>query len=62
MPEDRPRLSSWQDHSRKRSSDERDRRTDGSRHSPLSKKSRFSSWARKKADGIDVDGDDGSSR
>ena len=56
------RCSSRQDQSRKRSSDERDRRMDGSRHSPLSKKSRFSSWARKKADGIDVDGDDGSSR
>ena len=56
------RCSSRQDHSRKRSSDERDRRTDGRRHSLLSKKSRFSSWARKKARGIDVDEDDGSSR
>ena len=62
MPEDRPRLSSWQDHSRKRSSDESDRRMVGSRHLPLSKKSRFSSWARKKAGGTDVDEDDGSSR
>ena len=44
------RCSSRQDHSRKRFSDERDRRMDGRRHSPLSKKSRFSSWARKKAD------------
>ena len=56
------RCSSRQDHSRKRSSDERDRRMDGRRHSPLSKKSRFSSWVRKKAHGIDVDEDDGSSR
>ena len=56
------RCSSRQDHSRKRSSDERDRRMDGRRHSLLSKKSRFSSWARKKARGIDVDEDDGSSR
>ena len=39
MPEDRPRLSSRQDHSRKRSSDERDRWMDDRRHSPLSKKS-----------------------
>ena len=62
MPEDRPRLSSWQDHSRKRSSDESDRRMVGSRHLPLSKKSRFSSLARKKAGGTDVDEDDGSSR
>ena len=62
MTEDRPRLSSWQDRSRKRSSDESDRRMVGSRHSPLSKKSRFSSWARKKAGGTDVDEDDGSSR
>ena len=52
------RCSSRQDHSRRRFSDERDRRMDGRRHSPLSKKSRFSSWARKKADGIDVDEDD----
>ena len=56
------RCSSRQDHSRKRSSDERDRRTDGRRHSLLSKKSRFSSWARKKADGMNVDENDGSSR
>ena len=62
MPEDRPRLSSWQDHSRKRSSDESDRRMVGSRHLPLSKKSRFSSWARKKAGGTDVDEGDGYSR
>ena len=62
MPEDRPRLSSRQDHSRKRPSDERDRQMDGKRHSLLSKKSRFSSWARKKAGGTDVDEDDGSSR
>ena len=62
LPEDRPRLLSRQDHSRKRSSVERDRRVDGSRHSPLSKKSRFSSWARKKADGMDVDENGGSSR
>ena len=55
MPEDRPKCSSRQDHSRRRSSVERDRRMDGRRHSPLSKKSRFSSWARKKADGMDVD-------
>ena len=34
---------------------------DGKRHSLLSKKSRFSSWARKKAGGIDVDEDGGSS-
>ena len=61
-PEDRPRFSSRQDHSRKRSSVERDRRIDGRRHSPLSKKSRFSSWARKKADGMDVDEHGGSSR
>ena len=47
MPEDRPRLSSRQDHSRKRFSDERDRRMDGRRRPPLSKKSRYSSWARK---------------
>ena len=56
------RCSNRQDHSRKRSSDQRDRRMDGRRHSPLAKKSRFSSWARKKADGIDVDDDGGSSR
>ena len=55
------RCSSRQDHSRKRSSVERDRRMDGRRHSPLSKKSRFSSWARKKADGMDVDENGGSS-
>ena len=61
-PEDRPRLLSRQDHSRKRSSVERDIRMDGSRHSPLSKKSRFSSWARKKSDGMDVDENGGSSR
>ena len=47
MPEDRPRFSSRQDHSRKRSSDERDRRVDGRRRSPLSNKSRYSSLARK---------------
>ena len=62
MPEDRPRFSSQQDHSRKLSSVERDRRMDGRRHSPLSKKSRFSSWARKKADGMDVYENGGSSR
>ena len=62
MPEERPRLSSRQDHSRKRSSIERDRWMDDRRHSPLSKKSRFSSWARKKADGMNVDENDGSSR
>ena len=62
MPEDRPRFSSRQDHSRKRSSVERDRRMDGRRHSSLSKKSRFSSWVRKKADGKDVDENGGSSR
>ena len=62
MPEDRPRLSTWEDHSRKRSSDESDRRMVGSRHSPLSKKSQFSSWSRKKAGGTDVDEYDGSSR
>ena len=62
MPEDRPRLSSRQDHSRKRSSVERDSWMDDRRHSPLSKKSRFSSWARKKADGMNVDENDGSSR
>ena len=55
------RCSSRQDHSRKRPSDERDRQMDGKRHSLLSKKSRFSSWARKKAGGIDVDEDGGSS-
>ena len=55
------RCSSRQDHSRKRPSDERDRQMDGKRHSLLSKKSRFSSWARKKANGIDVDEDGGSS-
>ena len=55
------RCSSRQDHSRKRPSDERDRQMDGKRHSLLSKKSRFSSWERKKAGGIDVDEDGGSS-
>ena len=55
------RCSSRQDHSRKRPSDERDRQMDGKRHSLLSKKSRFSSWARKKTGGIDVDEDGGSS-
>ena len=47
MPEDRQRFSSRRDHSPKRSSLERDRRMDGRRCSPLSKKSRYSSWARK---------------
>ena len=47
MPEDRQRFSSRRDHSPKRSSSERDRRMDGRRRSPLSKKSRYSSWARK---------------
>ena len=47
MPEDRQRFSSRRDHSPKRSSLERDRRMDGRRRSPLSKKSRYSSWARK---------------
>ena len=39
MPEDRQRFSSRRDHSPKRSSVERDRRMDGRRRSPLSKKS-----------------------
>ena len=47
MPEDRQRFSSRRDHSPKRSSLERNRRMDGRRRSPLSKKSRYSSWARK---------------
>ena len=47
MPEDRPRFSSRRDYSLKRSSDERNRCIDGRRRSPLSKKSRYSSWARK---------------
>ena len=47
MPEDRQRFSSWRDHSPKRSSLERDRRMDGRRRSPLSKRSRYSSWATK---------------
>ena len=47
MTEDRPRLSSRRDQSTKRSSLERDRRMDGRRPPPLSKKSRYSSWARK---------------
>ena len=41
------RCSSRRDHSTKRSSLERDRRMDGRRRPPLSKKSRYSSWARK---------------
>ena len=41
------RCSSRRDHSIKRSSLERDRRMDGRRRPPLSKKSRYSSWARK---------------
>ena len=51
VPEDRSRFSSRREQSPKQSSVERDRRMDGRRHSPLSKKSRFSSWARKKAGG-----------
>ena len=47
MTEDRPRLSSRRDQSTKRSSLERDRQMDGRRPPPLSKKSRYSSWARK---------------
>ena len=47
IPEDRQRFSSRRDHSPKRSSLERDRRMDGRRRLPLSKKSRYSSWARK---------------
>ena len=47
MPEDRQQFSSRRDHSPKRSSLERDIRMDGRRHSPLSKKCRYSSWARK---------------
>ena len=62
MPEDRPRFSSWRDHSTKRSSDERNRQMDGRRRLPLSKKSRYSAWARKKAGGRYVDENGGSSR
>ena len=46
MPEDRPRVSIRQYHSPKQSNFERDRRMDGRRRAPLSKKSRYSSWAR----------------
>ena len=55
VPKDRPRFSSRRDHSPKRSSFERNIRVDGRRRSPLSKTRRYSSWARKKADGMDVD-------
>ena len=47
MTEDRPRLSSRRDQSTKRSSLERDIRMDSRRPPPLSKKSQYSSWARK---------------
>ena len=62
VPEDRSRLSSRREHSPKRSSVERNGRVDGRRRSPHSKTRRYSSWARKKADGRDVDENGGYSR
>ena len=62
MPEDRRQFSSRREHFPRRSSVERNGPFVGRRRSPLSKKSRFSSWARKKADGMDADEDGGSSR
>ena len=47
MTEDRPRFSSRRDHSPKQSSVERGIRMDGRRRSPMSMKSRYSSWATK---------------
>ena len=62
VPEDRSRFSSRREHSPKRSSVERNGRVDGRRRSPHSKTRRYSSWARKKADGRDVDENGGYSR
>ena len=53
--EDRPRISSRRDQAPKRSSFERNRRIDDKRRSPLSKSRRYTSWARKKAGGRDVE-------
>ena len=55
VPKDRPRISSRRDQAPKRSSFERNRRIDGKRRSPLSKSRRYTSWARKKAGGRDVE-------
>ena len=52
---DRPRISSRRDQAPKRSSFEKNRRIDGKRRSPLSKSRRYTSWARKKAGGRDVE-------
>ena len=54
VPKDRPRFSSRRDDDPNRSSFEKNRRVDGRRRSPLSKSRRYSSWARKKADGRDM--------
>ena len=55
VPKDRPRISSRRDQAPKRSSFEKNRRIDGKRRSPLSKSRRYTSWARKKAGGRDVE-------
>ena len=55
VPKDRPRISSRRDLAPKRSSFEKNRRIDGKRRSPLSKSRRYTSWARKKAGGRDVE-------
>ena len=55
VPKDRPRISSRRDQAPKRPSFERNRRIDGKRRSPLSKSRRYTSWARKKAGGRDVE-------
>ena len=62
VPEDRSRFSSRREHSPKRSGVDRNRRVDDRRRSPHSKTRRYSSWARKKADGMDVDENGGYSR
>ena len=55
VPKYRPRISSRRDQAPKRSSFEKNRRIDGKRRSPLSKSRRYTSWARKKAGGRDVE-------